>query len=525
MPHQGHLQALLDPVCYPEHPRRVYARDTHASRLYFTPQHVYKIKKPVDFGFLDFTTLDRRRFFCEEEVRLNSRFAPGTYLGVVQIRYDGESYRVDGAQGEIVDYMVKMRRLPRAKMLDRKIRCGDRDLPQQIERLAPRLLELLAGSPPVLDMSGQQILDSIRFSCEENLSQLHPYVDSLLPRQAWNVLSEYTRRVLSSEGLEQRLLERVTQGYVREGHGDLHAEHICLTEPIVIYDCIEFNRRFRINDQLSELAFLLMDLDFRGRRELSRQLMDLCLDGLSGLDEPQLLDFYRVYRALVRGKVEAFSSIDRYASPQGQRRASMQARRYLALALGYLVPQYLAISCGLMGSGKSTLAAPLAALSSASLLRSDLVRKQIHGIDLHTPQHLPFASGLYDSAHTQVTYDALYGMAEAELRNDKAVVIDASFAQGEQRARFRRLAQQHHLPFLVFETECPEELLQRRLESRKERPQQLSDGRLELLEAQRRSFAAPKDDEITEKIDSSQDVDYNIQLILSRILSNHGWQP
>jgi len=523
MPHQGDLQALLNPACYPERPRRVYARDTHVSRLYFTTRHVYKIKKPVDFGFLDFTTLDRRRFFCEEELRLNRRFAPGVYLDVVQVRRVGDAYHVAGTQGEIVDYMVRMRRLPRARMLDRKIRCQDPDLPAQIERLAPKLLEIFSKSEPVEETSKDQVLHSLRFSCEENLAQLRDSIGSILPEQGWNVLADYYRQVFSDEGLEVRLRDRIARGLVREGHGDLHAEHICLDDPIVIYDCIEFNRRFRVNDVLSELAFLLMDLDFRGRRDLSAQLYALCCAGFPELDDRDLLDFYRIYRALVRGKVEAFAANDRYASATTRERASSRARRYIALALGYLSPPYLAISCGLMGSGKSTLAAPLAELSDATLLRSDQLRKQLNGIDPYTPQHLPFGTGLYDAAHTQSTYAALYARAAEALGRGVAVVVDASFTQAEQRNRFAQLARELHVPFLIFVTDCSEELLQQRLEGRRMRTNEISDGRLELLEGQRRHFSLPKDDEITEKIDSSKDVDYNVELILSRILNERGW--
>jgi len=518
-------QALLDPACYPETPRRVFARDTHVSRLYFTPHYVYKLKKPVNFGFLDFTSLDRRRFFCDEEKRLNQPFAPDTYLGTVAIRENRGRIQVAARQGTIIDYAVKMRRLPQAYMLDRKIRRMSPDLTREIERLVPVLTRMFKDFPTVNDLNAEELYHRLAFNSRENIAQTEPFCDRLVARSAWQQLSAYTEEVLSDNGLKARFLKRASEGLIREGHGDLHSEHICLTTPIRIYDCIEFNRRFRINDLLSELAFLLMDLDYKGRHDLARLIMS----GFSGLPkgfhDPDVLRYFLIYRAWVRGKVAALTSRDQHLAPQTKNAAIISAHRHFALALGYLCRPFLAITCGLMGSGKSTLATALAGSTNARLIRSDQVRKQLQGLPDDWHDHSDYAQGLYSKGITAQTYDSMLELAEDSLRKGQPVVVDASFKEVKQRARFEALAKQLVKPFVVVWPSTSHRNLLTRLAARYSRSEDISDGRPELLSAQKSDFDYPKDDEIIEKIDSEREVDYNVQLVLSRILTDHGWQP
>jgi len=521
---KGLYQALLDPACYPERPRRVFARDTHISRLYFTPRHVYKLKKPVDFGFLDFTSLDRRRFFCDEENRLNSHFAPDTYLGTVPVRVMDKHVAVGGEHGKIVDYAVKMRRLPQAQMLDRKIRRHSPELRHDIERLVPTLNRMF-GTFSEVTVSEEELFHRLAYNCEENLSQTREFIPTLLAERAWQQLESYTHNTLSPDGLKNRFLARAKAGYFREGHGDLHSEHICMTSPIRIYDCIEFNLRFRINDLLSELAFLLMDLDFRCRRDLSQQLLNGCSEQFEVFKDGETLNFYRIYRAWVRGKVAALTSKDLHTDEQKRAAASVTAQQYFALALGYLCRPFLTITCGLMGSGKSLFAQSLARVTNATVIRSDEVRKVIHGRPLDEHDHSDYGEGLYAANFTDRTYMSMLEQAEEALRQGNSVIVDASFGHRQYREQFALLSKRLGTPFLKVWFDAPHTTLHKRLELRSRINADVSDGRGELLDAQKNIFNYPKDDDIIEKIDSEKEVDYNVQLVLSRILTDHGWQP
>ncbi|MBE0596541.1 MAG: kinase, partial [Desulfuromonadales bacterium] len=348
MDEQAVHQALLRPQAYPDYQGAVGFTETHVSRLYFTDRHVYKLKKPVDFGFLNFTSVDRRRFYCEEELRLNRRFAPGTYLGVVEIRRTAEGIRVAEA-GEILDYAVWMRRLPAEAMLDRRIEADDPALPAQMAPLGERLAELHRSSEVCRHDGGQSNLEVVRTNWRENFSQIAPHVGRSLSAPALGRLSAWVERHLAEEAA---LIEaREADGFVRDGHGDLHAEHICLTEPLQIYDCIEFNRRFRVADEAADIAFLLMDLEFRGRRDLAEALLAAWSAGRTDDGElAVLLPFYKVYRAFVRGKVESFLAAAPAAEAAIRQRAAQRARAYFNLALGYLCRPALVLTAGLMGT-------------------------------------------------------------------------------------------------------------------------------------------------------------------------------
>ena len=517
--------ALLDPACYPERPRRVFARDTHISRLYFTPHFVYKLKKHVNFGFLDFTSLDRRRFFCDEEKRLNQNHAPDTYLGTVAIRATGKQVKVATEQGAIVDYAVKMRRLPQSRMLDRLIRRKSPHLEDEFKRLVPVLTDLFQTSLSVTDLSAEELFHRLTFNCQENLAQTEPFCKQLLAREAWQQMHDYTHAALSDSGLKAKFIQRARDGLIHEGHGDLHSEHICMTEPVRIYDCIEFNQRFRTNDLLSEMAFLLMDLDYRGCHKHAMEILEGCCNHLHGLNDPVILQFFLAYRAWVRGKVAALTSRDLHLSNRARSAAVRTGQRHFCQALGYLCKPFLVITCGLMGSGKSTLAGTLARACNATLIRSDHIRKSEQGIPPSQHEYSGYGQGLYASTVTQQTYSRMLKETEKALKQEGSVVVDASFNNSTQRETFEQLARRLGVPFLTLWLDTPKSTLINRLTTRSVRGHDISDGRAELLDAQQADFAPPKDNEIIEKIDSSLEVDYNVQLVLSRILIDHGWQP
>ncbi len=513
MYHSALHRTMLDSSFYPGEVGPVEFQETHISRLYFTRDHVYKLKKPVNFQFLDFTTLEKRHFYCLEELRLNRRLCPDTYLDVLEIRRWNERFYLGSeCPGEIVDYLLHMKRLPAERMLCHLLAANDPALPREMTRLGRHLAAWHRAQPPV---NGDIHADLARIqqNWEENLQQSAPLVHRLLTEDAQRLMEERVKRFLSEQA--PLLINRQANGQVIDGHGDLHAEHICLTEPIRIYDCIEFNDRFRLADRLADLAFLLMDLDYRGRRDLSQKLRQ-AYDETWGADAdaPRLLSFYKSYRAWVRGKVLGFLAEDPEADDAVRADAVLRGQRYFSLALGYLCAPVLILTCGLMGAGKSVLATELAAALGAEHLRSDEVRKELVGLSPLTRNLEAFGEGLYSRRATEDTYGALAERAESLLAGGRTVIVDASFAEQERREAFRKLARRGGRPCMILWMHCPDDLLLERLRRRRG---DASDGRPELLEAQKRVFQSPQHERGVLPVDTRQEVAYNVQRIICRL--------
>ena len=511
-------QRLLDPYVYPSPPGTIELRETHASCVYLTDQKVYKIKKPVNLGFLDFSTLERRHHFCQQEILLNRRFAPNTYLGVVPIRLHHGQLFVDGKEGEIIEYAVVMRRLPEERMLDRLVERNDPSLPDEVVRLGTSLAQMHKDCQ-ICRGEAEDAATVVQRNWEENFNQSEHYAGVTIRREALDLLRE--RMHLAIDNLRRQMQEREAVGQVRDGHGDLHADHICLTYPICIYDCIEFNRRFRVGDILADLAFLLMDLEKRGRQDLARIIEQTWRSLLGEEIDPALLRFYEIYRAFVRGKVNSFLVDDPELSEKEQTAARQRAKEYFNLALGYLVPPTLFITCGTMGAGKTTLSRALALAVRGTHLRSDIVRKELFGLDPH--QHHPerFGEGLYDSVRSRQTYEHLLKLTRSELSAGQSVIVDAAFTNRDERLRFQQLAADLGTPFVLLYLHCDEELIRQRLAQRWQEGCDPSDGRPELLHQHLHSFNRPAADENAMNIDSGEECYDNIQKILLNILKHH----
>lgn len=514
-PHELHQQ-LLDPQVYPSPPGTIEFRETHSSCIYLTDTKVYKIKKPVNLGFLDFSTLERRQYFCIQEILLNRRFAPDTYLRVVPIRLQQGKLCIDGKDGDIVEYAVEMRRLPEERMLDRLVEHHDPKLPDEALRLGTSLAQMHKQCE-VCRGEAEDALSVVRRNWEENFTQTGHYAGLTISSAALSLCRE---RIYTAIGnLSRQIEERESAGLVRDGHGDLHADHICMTDPICIYDCIEFNRRFRVGDILGDLAFLLMDLDKRGQQDLAKIIEKTWSDLLGDEIDPALLRFYEIYRAFVRGKVASFL-VDDPALPENERvAAAVRAKEYFNLALGYLAPQILFITCGPMGVGKTTLSRLLALAVRGTHLRSDIIRKELHGINAYEHRNERFGTGLYDPAHSLQTYEQLFKQTSDAIAAGHTVIVDAAFADKEARNRFRQLAAAAGIPFALIYFHCDDKLALKRLAQRSDQGLDPSDGRPEIFQQHLRSFNHPATEEGAISIDSSLDCHDNIQAILVNVLT------
>jgi hypothetical protein len=299
-------------------------------------------------------------------------------------------------------------------------------------------------------------------------------------------------------------------------------EHICLGEPVCIYDCIEFSRRFRVADVAADLAFLLMDLEFRGRKDLARLLLDNYLEAAGG--DPgmlPLLPFYKIYRAFVRGKVESFLSDESTTEEELRSRSARAAQRYFNLALGYLCPPALILTCGRMGVGKTTLAGSLARALGARLLRSDVLRKELAGLSPLERCDAPFGGGIYSEDLNRRTYAALLAAA-LEKTGEASVIVDASFARAGDRRLFQDRARRAGRRCFLLHLVCDEETALLRLDRRRAEGDDASDGRRDLFVRQGAAFDAVPEENNVIRVDTADPVDYNVALILCALLAPTG---
>jgi aminoglycoside phosphotransferase family enzyme/predicted kinase len=488
------MEAMAEPGFYPHRPASVEVLQTHISVVALAGPLVYKVKKPVDFGFCDFTTLDKRRRFCYEEIRLNRRLAPDVYRRVVPIvRSPDGALELDG-KGEPFEYAVEMRRLAAERMLPARLAAGEVTV-ETMADIARRIHTFHAEAARSVVISSYGRLKVIEEEVTENFQQLEPFVGRTIEPEAFAELKDRTERFLATH--PDLFRQRIAEGRIVEGHGDLHADHICLEQGgPVVYDCIEFNEAFRCLDVASEVAFLAMDLDSLGYPELAEGFVDQ-YGALA--DDPglmRLLPFYQSYRAVVRGKVESFRLDDPDIPDRAKAEAIEAARHYLELACSYarsLDLPALVIMCGLIGSGKSTLAAALESPLDAVVLRSDVLRKELAGLapDAHVDE--PYGAGLYGEEISDQTYRELIERARPHLEAGRTVILDASFARRTDRQWARQTAAEAKVETWCCWCRCKEEELRGRLRRREGEPRGPSDAREAILEPFTADFQPPEE--------------------------------
>jgi hypothetical protein len=326
------IKALLQPGAYPEPPHNIQLTQTQISYVFLADDFVYKIKKPVDMGFLDYSTLEKRLAMCRKEVELNRRLCGDAYLGVVEITNDNGAYRI-GGRGKAEEYAVKMRRLPRERMMDYLLE-KKQLTPEMVEEVAERVSDFHkeAATGGLVDKFGS--IETITGIVEENFDQTEKYFGVIIDPVTFTRIKEYAEGFLETNpALFQK---RVRDGRIRDCHGDLHAAHVCFRDGICIYDCIEFSDRLRYTDVAAEAAFLAMDLDHYRRVDLSKVFIDSYIQKSGDKELLKLLNFYKCYRAYVRGKVGCFQFDDRYISDAEKEKIRANASSYFRLAESYI---------------------------------------------------------------------------------------------------------------------------------------------------------------------------------------------
>ena len=440
----------------------VLRRDTHISIVLLAGERAWKFRKPVDFGFLDFSSPAARHTSCVREVGLNARYAPGLYLGVETIHADN---------GGPVEDVVQMRRFDETDLLAAQLSEGELDDSRSAALLA--FVGGLHASSPAAP-AGYGTPREVREQVEGALIGIEPALhDGGLP----------ARVAASLERSHGALVQRHAQGHIRDCHGDLHTANVVWRDGHwQAFDCIEFNDSLRFIDPASDLAFLLMDLEHRGHRTLAHRLLDAWITASGEVDALAVLPLYRAYRALVRAKVNCLEA--RTAPPSHLTAAHASARALLMLAERYLAPPSpptLVITHGVSASGKSSRAQGLVLSAGMIHLRADFERRRIAGLPLHARSNSQPGAGLYSEAHNRATYDRLASAAVSALLAGQSVVVDATFLRRAQRQRFRALARVCGAAFQIMACDAPEAVLRERLRRRSAAARDPSEATEEVL--------------------------------------------
>src|SRR5271154_3837278 len=483
--------AMTRPQFYPDSAAQIEFKQTHISYVFIAGDFVYKIKKPVHFAFLDCSRLAQRFHYCREEGRLNARLSPRVYLGVFAILRDAGSFAL-GPQVEVehpgaVEYAVKMRRLPEDRTLDKLIASGHADS-GTIRAIARCIAKFHATAPSNRGWAYGSAL-SIWRDIIEDIAQNKEFVGRTLREDQLTAIDTFCRTFVNRHW--RALNERAHEGRVREGHGDLRAEHICLEDgEIDVIDCVEFSERLRYCDAASEIAFLAMDLDRLGAPRLADELVEAYAEISGDVDLGVFVPFYKCYRACVRGKVESLKSLEREVDAAERERARQLARSYFELATRYALCKSpaLIVVCGLSGSGKSTVARLLQHRKGFRVINSDRVRKRLAAVPAHEHSFADYGANIYSDRFTKITYDTMLAEAESLIGRGCGVILDATFKGFAERQLALALATRHRVPVLFVECVVSEEEAIRRLEHRESAQNEESDATPKVHRKQRAEF-------------------------------------
>ena len=487
------LSALQNPELYP-HPVTEFAViETHISWVLLTGDYAYKIKKPVNFGFLDFSTLAQRKFFCQEELRLNQRLAAEIYLEVVSITGTPEQPALNG-DGAVFEYAVKMRQFPQSAQFDRLLQQGQLSV-DQIQSLAHTVAQFHQCSATADTDTVFANPDVIKQAVDENFFHILPTITDSETRAQLQAIAHWCET--EHQRCYPEFTRRKQEAYVRECHGDMHLRNIALMgDAIIVFDCIEFNEAFRWIDVMSEIAFVIMDLDDRNQSGFATTFLNQYLEDTGDYNGLTVLPYYLVYRAMVRAKVACLRLAQAELTSIERDQVLSDLRHYLDLAWRYTKPHahFLCITHGLSGSGKSWLTDKLMNGERFIRLRSDVERKRLYHLTAEQDSNSRPGTGIYSQEATEMTYQRLKEITSRLLEKHWSVIVDATFLQCSQRESFHQLASSLKAPFLILDFQATPALLRDRIRARQSR-QNVSEATLEVLERQISHYQALSLDE------------------------------
>lgn len=475
------IDALQNPALYPHPVGSFRVIETHISWILLTGLYAYKIKKPVDLGFVDFSTLERRRHYCQEELRLNQRLAPELYVEVIGIGGTAEWPTLDVQTGAI-EYAVKMVQFDDSQQLDYLLENG-RLSHGHIDQLADKLASFHHVIEVAPENSDFGTPAAIYQPIKENFAHIEPLISDQTDREHLQHIRQWSDAAF--DRLKTTIAVRKKKDYVRECHGDAHLANMVLIEDnVVLFDCLEFNANLRWIDVISEIAFGVMDLDDRDRPDLAARLLDRYLQRSGDYAGLTLLRFYQVYRAMVRAKVAAIRS----SQLDGAARIDVlkEYRLYTSLAQRYSQSSQaiLVITYGVSGSGKTFVTQEVLQQLPFIRLRSDVERKRLFGMALDDSSDATRVIEIYGRDANRRTFDRLEQLARLVLAAGFAVIVDATFLRSEERDQFRRCAEDLSLSFRILAVEASEPVIRKRIQQRQQAGDDVSEADLNVLNKQ-----------------------------------------
>jgi aminoglycoside phosphotransferase family enzyme/predicted kinase len=538
------LQILLKPKFWGRDVKKVNLIQTHTSWVFLTGKYAYKIKKPVFFGFLDYTTLSARQYFCQEEFRINQILAPDIYYEVISIVKKGSKIKLSAKKNnqEVLDYAIKMRELPQETIMTHCLKTNKVNY-SDIEEIARIIANFHNKSTSKPEFHKYGTNEIIKYNWDENFAQTEPFIGITISKKSF---AEIRQRVedfmINSEVIFQK---RIRDAKIKQCHGDLHSRNIFITDSprtyplkvklsdkkvkskqnvledrcgarVYIFDCLEFNPRFAVSDVASEIAFFVMDLEFYKHKELADFFIARYLHYTNDWELLKVLDFYKCYRAYVRGKVTGFNLNDRGMSKSDKNQAKVMAKEYFSLAEKYALsltskPKLIMVM-GLPAVGKTYLAQHLADHIHAYHLCSDIIRKEITNTPVETHCFEGYGKGIYTKEVSAKTYDEMFRRAENYLTQGKTIIIDATFSWQSSRNLAKTIADKTHASFYIINCTCPEKVVMARMKKR-EKEFSLSDATPEIYYRMLNNFEKVKSKKNYLEVDTSKPIRTNLSKI------------
>lgn len=512
------ILALQNPALYDHPVTEFQVHETHISWVILTGTYAYKIKKPMDFGFLDFSTLDQRKRFCEEELRLNSRLARKLYLDVLPITGTPDQPQLNGT-GEPFEYAVRMRQFDQADLLDGQQEAG-KLTPDLLNSLARQVAQNHHQLPRVPDDKPFGTPEAVFAAMQENFDQIRPLLNDDALLEQVDSLEAWTRTTF--ELMEDRITQRHENGFVRECHGDLHLANITVYEgEVTVFDCIEFSEPFRWIDVINDFAFLLMDLESRREQVLANQTLNTYLEFSGDFDGLPLLPLYKAYRAMVRAKISLFMMGNPSLSEAEKTGLTQRYQDYANLAESYsnIPHRFMMATTGLSGSGKSVISGALAAKLGLVRLRSDVERKRMFGLGpLDSSKSAP-NENLYTEKANRNTYELLAQRSTQLLAAGLPVIVDAANLKQHEREQLETVAENQGVPFALIDCEAPEALRRQWVRSRKDDASEADEA---LLDQQTHWLEPLTDREKTHTIHVHTEQDHVADALADRIRQHFG---
>lgn len=487
---------MLNPAVYDHPVNQIQLIETHISWLLLTGDFVYKIKKPVDFGFLNFSTLEKRHYFCKQELTLNRRLAAEIYLAVVAITGTSDQPRISG-NGTTFEYALKMKQFPQSAQMDNMLTAAELKL-EHIDAIAHMIAGFHQSASVAEQATGYGSIETLYQPVEENFQQIKAHLPAGHHSDKLTTLSQWSKSELTKQ--QTVFAQRKTDGFIRHCHGDMHLRNlIWLNNKAVAFDCIEFNESFSWIDVISEIAFLMMDLQHRQQQQLANRFLNSYLEITGDYAGLSTLPFYLCYRALVRAKVNALRVTQKNSAKNETEKSIAAFESYLELASSYIKHDTakLIITRGLSASGKSTVSQQLVDKADMIRIRSDIERKRLFNVPLTKGAVNKIDSGIYTTQASEQTYTKLAELASTIIRSGYSVIVDAAFLKYEQRQPFQQLASRLGVCYIILEITAPAEILRKRIKKRKN---DVSDADLTVLEHQLTHWQDLQEDEINSAI-------------------------